>query len=108
MHTIHCAALFYEATKFEIPLVQIFCLTWSTHADLLQVFIFDVVEVRQARDVELVSDAFEVLLQLYLQQQLQQPFCSLLALHAAAQSLESKHTTLFNPSVLILKPSQCL
>lgn len=69
---------------------QIFCLTGSTQANFLQVLILDVVEVREPRDVEVVSDPLEVLLQLHLRQQLQQPFCSFLTLHATAQSLEDK------------------
>lgn len=65
-------------------------LTRPTHANLLQVFILDVVEVRQPRDVQVVPDPQEVLLQLHLHQQLQQPFRAFLALHATAQFLQNR------------------
>lgn len=68
------------------------CLTRSTHADLLQVFILDVIKVGQAGHVEVVSDLQEVLLQLHFHQQLHQPFCSLLTLHATAQFLQVTRT----------------
>lgn len=55
--------------------------TRASHADLLQVFILDVVEVGEPRDVELIADPQEVLLQLHIRQQLQQPLCPLLTLH---------------------------
>ena len=55
--------------------------TWASHADLLQVFILDVVEVGESCDVEVITDAQEVLLQLHICQQLQQPLRPLLTLH---------------------------
>lgn len=74
----------------QIKMIQRYLLTGPTHADLLQVFILDVVEVRQPRDVQVVPDPQEVLLQLHLHQQLQQPFCAFLALHATAQFLQNR------------------
>lgn len=58
--------------------------TRPAHADLLQVLILDVLKVGQAGNVEVVTEPQEVLLQLHLGQQLQQPACALLWLHAAA------------------------
>lgn len=64
--------------------------TGAPHANLLQILIFDVLEVGQAGNVEFVPDAQEVLLQLQLSQQLQQPVCALFCLHATAQLLPDK------------------
>ena len=57
--------------------------TGPPHPDLLQVLVLHVVEVREARNVEVITHTQEVLLQLDLHQQLQQPIRALLALHAA-------------------------
>ena len=54
--------------------------TGPAHADLLQVFVLDVVKVGEPRDVELIADPQEVLLQLHVTQQLSQPIGALLAL----------------------------
>lgn len=64
-------------------------LTGPPHADLLQVLVLDVVEVGESSHVEVVADTQEVLLQLHLHQQLQEPFCALLRLHATAQLLNN-------------------
>lgn len=58
--------------------------TGPAHANLLQVLILDILEVGQAGNIEVVAEPQEVLLQLHLRQQLQQPACALLRLHAAA------------------------
>lgn len=58
--------------------------TRPAHANLLQVLILDILKVGQAGNVEVVAEPQEILLQLHLGQQLQQPACALLRLHAAA------------------------
>lgn len=58
--------------------------TRPAHANLLQVLILDILKVGQAGDVEIIAKPQEILLQLHLRQQLQQPTCALLWLHAAA------------------------
>lgn len=75
--------------------------TGPAHADLLQVFVLDVVEVWQARDVKIVPDEQEILLQLHLHQQLQEPLCAFFTLHTTAQLLEGE--TQENPVNVPLK-----
>lgn len=58
--------------------------TRPAHANLLQVLVLDILKVGQAGNVEVIPEPQEVLLQLYLGQQLQQPARALLRLHAAA------------------------
>lgn len=58
--------------------------TRPAHANLLQVLILDILKVGQAGNIEVIAEPQEVLLQLHLGQQLQQPACALLRLHAAA------------------------
>lgn len=58
--------------------------TRPAHANLLQVLILDILKVGQAGNIEVVAEPQEVLLQLHLGQQLQQPACTLFWLHAAA------------------------
>lgn len=68
--------------------------TRASHADLLQILIFDVLKVGEAGDIELIPDAQKVLLQLQLGEQLQQPVRALLCLHATAQPLPGHHARL--------------
>lgn len=68
--------------------------TWATHANLLQVFILDVVKVWESSDVELIPDPQEVLLQLDVGEQLQQPLSPLLTLHLKTQTqITMNHVT---------------